>query len=200
MKKKSKTEYTRRVFGARSVAVIVALALIFTVAVGTTVALLIWKSDKDTSKFEAAKADCRVVESGGSYSVKNSGDTDVYIRACFTVSWKNENGEIYGKKQPEQGSDYDIAINTNDWFLGDDGYYYCKLPIAAGEQTAALIDSFVPTDAAYASSGNASGEFVFPDYYVLTVDMAASAIQCEPENAVEDYWRVSVDGSGSLRK
>ena len=175
-------------------------------AVGTTAALLIWKSEKEQSTFDAAYAECSVVDSGdGAFSVKNDGDTDAYIRAVFTVAWKNSDGEIYGKKQPSYGDDYELLLDLENWFLGDDGFYYCKAPVKPDEETPALIVSMTAveddeTETTDEALSDNSEKPVFPDDYTLTVDIAASAIQSEPKAAVTDYWNVRVNGVGMLGK
>lgn len=121
-------------------------------------------------------------------SIQNTGDTTSYIRAAIVVTWKNaENGAVYARK-PIAGKDYMITLNETDWFLGDDGFYYHKAPIAKDSSTATLIYDCYPV------------ETNTPPGYGLNVEILGSAIQSVPTRVVTSNWNVSVDNSGYLQK
>lgn len=193
MMKKSQNTNKRRVFGAKAVAVLLALALVFAVAIGTTLSLLVWQSEEDRSSFVPADADCGITVENGAYYIENNGDTDVYVRALFTVTWKTDDGEIYGKTLPVETVDYRIAINTDDWFVGDDGFYYCRYAIAPDDRSPAFIKDFIVADSGddeSESMGNDVNAPRFPEDYDIVLDVIAGAIQSEPSDAVEDYWNI----------
>ena len=66
--------------------------------------------------------------------VKNTGSKS-YIRMFVAVSDNN-----LGKK-------FTMNINTKDWSLGSDGYYYYNKVVDKGESTASLFDKLTFTDA-----------------------------------------------------
>ncbi|MGN0538203.1 MAG: SipW-dependent-type signal peptide-containing protein [Acutalibacteraceae bacterium] len=72
--------------------------------------------------------------------VKNTGTGDTYIRAKITVDFEDNT---------ELSTDMiTLNLNTDKWELAEDGYYYYKDIVPAGETTEALFDSFVlSTDA-----------------------------------------------------
>ena len=78
------------------------------------------------------------------------------------------------------------VINTADWFLGTDGIYYYKMPVAAkGETTNLLKDPITQPNA--------------PAGCHLEVTVLAESIQAAPSKAVEGAWTaVKVDGDGNL--
>lgn len=107
-------------------------------------------------------------------TIKNTGNTDAYIRAMVVITWKDTSGNVYGASQPVAGTDYTISYGTG-WTLGSDGFWYYNEVVAAGESTAVLIESCEYT-------ANA------PDGYTLSVEIIADAIQ---ESAVYEAWGVT---------
>ncbi len=112
----------------------------------------------------------------------------VYVRVAVVVTWKDaENGNVMAMA-PVAGTDYTISLNTTDWFLHTDGYYYHKNPVAGGSSTSILINSCAPIAAKV------------PDGYKLNVEIVAQAIQSEGKTdvgdipAVTDAWKVNVSG------
>lgn len=118
----------------------------------------------------------------------------VFVRADIIVTWKNTEGDVYAKK-PILGTEYEISINTLDWFEYE-GYYYCKEAVASGDNSPVLIYSCSKTGAA-------------PDGYQLSVQILAQTIQAagttdvtdleypNGKPAVTDAWGVKVS-NGTL--
>ena len=107
-------------------------------------------------------------------SIKNTSNFPVYIRAAVVINSENsETGEI-----AEATGDIEYEISDN-WFLADDGYYYYKKIVPAGESTDNLIKNAI-------SNGS---EFVG---YTLAIDVQAQAIQASPEEAAETAWGVTI--------
>lgn len=69
------------------------------------------------------------------------GDTDypVYVRAAIVITWQNEAGIVYFS-QPNLNTDYTISLNSTNWELRDDGFYYYKTSVPSGGQTSNLIN------------------------------------------------------------
>ena len=162
------------------------LALLLTLLIGGTVAFMIVKDGPITNLFASSMVTCEVEETfadgvKSNVTIKNTGDTTAYIRAAIVVTWKDaENGNVYGGK-PVAGTDYTISLNETDWFLGSDGFYYYKNPVAAENSTTNLIISCSPV-------ANET-----PAGYGLNVEILGSAIQSVPDSVVEDHWGVQVN-------
>ena len=168
-------------------ALIISVLLIVTIAVGGTLAW-ISTSDAITGAFSVANVKCEVLEdlSGNNKEnvrVKNTGSIDEYIRAAIVMSWIDEDGNTVAKEV--KASDYTMSLNKTDWFVGSDGYYYCKAKVAPENETQNLINSCV-------MNNTTSG-------YTFKLDVIAAAIQANPKDAVEEAWNATkVDESGKL--
>lgn len=169
----------------KPLAALVALVLILGAVVGGTLAYLAARTDAIVNTFNPAKVDITVEEDfNGStkkdVKITNTGDTEVYIRATYVVTWKDAAENVY-PEQPQPGVDYTIGLNPKqDWFNYIDGYYYYTYPVAPGASTGVLISSCAPV------AGRA------PEGYTLSVDVLASAIQSVPAEAVGEAWGVSI--------
>lgn len=162
----------KRKYNKSAVVLLVCLILVLTASVGSTMAYLFSKPEPQKSEFAVAKVECEVVsESDGSYTVKNTGNVDAYVRVKVVATWKKD-GNVHAQKP-------DCTITTNDtWFEGEDGYYYYTLPIEPNNSV-----SFSTAISAETLSG-----------YTLSVDVLASAIQAKPAAAVTQAWNTGVSG------
>ena len=166
------------------------IALMF--VVGVTTAYLMTNTNSITNTFQPAQVACAVEETFDgttkeNVKIKNTGNTEAYIRAAVIVTWKDgENGNVYGSA-PVAGEDYEININSGDWFMASDGYYYYKSPVASGGETGVLISSCT------AVQGKA------PVGYGLNVEILCTAIQSTPTDFVTERWQaVTVNSVGEL--
>lgn len=186
----------KRIFngsGGRKAALILSLCLIFALAVGTTFALLKANTAPVTNTFTAAKSDIKIDEdvTGGqkkSIAVINTGTAVSYVRVKLVMNWvDNTTGNIVsGDNLPN------VTLNSdNSWFLGSDGIYYYKMPVAAnnGETTNLLQKPITePTEGK-------------PDGCHLEVTVLAESIQAAPSTAVEGAWTaVKVDPDSRLTR
>lgn len=181
----------KRIFngsGGRKTALILSLCLIFALAVGTTFALLKASTAPVENTFTAAKSDIKIDEdvTGGqkkSIVVKNTGTAVSYVRVKLVMNWVDENGSV-------SATPVNITPEiTDNWFLGSDGNYYYKMPVAPDGKTENLLkaDSPItePTDK--------------PAGCHLEVTVLAESIQAAPSAAVEGAWTaVKVGSDGSL--
>lgn len=181
----------KRIFngsGGRKTALILSLCLIFALAVGTTFALLKASTAPVKNTFTAAKSEIKIDEdvTGGqkkSIAVINTGTAVSYVRVKLVMNWvDNTTGNIVsGDNLPN------VTLNSdNSWFLGTDGIYYYKKPVAANNGvTTNLLQKPItePTDK--------------PAGYHLEVTVLAESIQAAPSTAVEGAWKVVkvVDGN-----
>lgn len=168
----------------KPLAALVALVLIIGAVVGGTLAYLAARTDAIVNTFNPAKVDIRIDENFDgttkeNVKITNTGDTDVYIRATYVVTWKDAAENVY-PEQPQPGVDYTIGLNPNGDWCNYKGYYYYTNPVAPGASTGVLISSCAPV------AGRA------PEGYTLSVDVLASAIQSVPAEAVGQAWGVSI--------
>lgn len=164
---------------------IVAALLLLTLTIGGTLAFLTATDDEVVNTFTPSKVTTTVEEgtSNGVKSnvkIKNTGDTDAWIRAMVIVTWKNQmGGDVYGVV-PQEGEDYTVTWYTSGWKKGNDGFYYYTSPVAPGASTAtALIDSIQPV-----------AEKI-PEGYDLNVEIIGSGIQSKPASVFNTEWASS---------
>lgn len=184
----------------RILPVILAVLFVIAVTVATVYAYLKTSTPAVENTFSAAQdPEVTITESFDPDTEKKNvavkvGDTgySVYIRAVIVVTWKNaENGDVLATK-PVAGTDYEISLNTSDWFEKD-GFYYYKAPVPSKGTTADLIISCKPI----------AGKT--PAGYGLNVEIVAQTIQSAGKTdagdipAVTDAWGVAVNADGTLK-
>lgn len=167
----------------KSAALLVSLLLLLTVTVGGTIAFLIDSDGPLNNLFNPSQVTTKVeetlsVDTKKDVYIKNTGDTDAWIRAAVVVTWQNAEGNVYGQA-PVEGMNYDITWGTG-WKTGDDGFYYWPSPVAAETGvTGDLIETISP-------KGNPPA-----DGYYLTVEIIGSGIQNKPAKVFNTEWESS---------
>ena len=170
---------------------LVLLALVLTVGIASSIAYLAFKTPKITNEFSPAYVECLVQEEfangvKSNVSVQNTGNIPAYIRVAIVVNWvkdqddNNSNqGNIVLNTVPKLGVDYTLEISDQGWQKGKDGYYYYANAVDVNASTSVLIKK--------------ATEIQAPEGYSLNIQVLASAIQSEPEKAVENVWNVYVN-------
>lgn len=173
--------------------IITSLALLLLVAVGTTLAYIFTKTEPVENTFKPSKVSCAVVENGSATEnagnivtistnktdvrIKNTGDTDAYIRVAVVVNWASEDGTKVWATKPVLNTDYTITYATGTgWEPGADGYYYYTESVAPGTLTNILISQADKLQTAP------------PEGYYLSIEIVASAIQSKPDHVVGQQW------------
>lgn len=174
---------------------LVSLSLILVAGVGVTLAYVFASTGDVVNTFTPSKVACAVIENDDStphYSdtvnvpsksnvqIKNTGDTDAYIRVAVIINWKNEDGHVWATA-PKTG-EYTIEYNTNSKWARSlaDGYWYHTAEVAPDGLTDVLITS---------ATQNATGpKGTDGTQYYLSIEIVASAIQSTPDNVVKDMW------------
>lgn len=175
----------------KTATLLVAIVLLLGVAVGTTVAYLIDRTNEIKNEFEYAKTDVTVTEdfdgtTKQNVQVWNKSNIPVYIRATYVANWVDEHGNIVTPDPNEY--DYQLTENPNGtWVKGKDGYYYYKDPVPADGKTQGSLLTCTVTK-----------QPENPEY-TLNVEILATAIQSEPKDAVEAVWPVTVNTDKTLK-
>lgn len=180
----------RRFRWNRQFVLLVSIIALLVGIVGSSLAYLLTQTDPVQNTFQPSKVTCEIKETfSGSekkdVKVKNTGDTDAYIRAALVFTWVDEDGNI--APVPVVNGDYTLTLGA-DWNEGADGYYYYNKSVAPGAQTTNLIVSCAPV------SGKA------PDGYTLCVDVIADAIQSKGlsssnQKPVVEAWKVDPEAT-----
>lgn len=159
--------------------------------IGGTLAYLVASAEPITNTFTPITVTTDIDEGfdkevKSNVKVKNTGDTEAYIRAAVVVTWQNENGEVY-LNAPVEGTDYTVDWTMDGWMkIGN--YYYHKAPVEANDSTGILFTGCKLKD-----------DVTPPDGYYLNVEILASAIQSQPTSTVENAWKVvKVDENRNL--
>ena len=158
---------------------LVAAAALLLGAIGGSVAWLTTRTASVENSFTPGEVSCTVEETfnNGTKSdvkVRDTGNTDAFIRAAIVVNWADSNGNVY-PAVPTQGTDYSITIGPG-WTLHE-GYYYYNTSVAETTSTTALINTCTQTEACPGG-----------DQYKLQVTILADAIQSSPATAAQDAW------------
>lgn len=186
----------KRIFngsGGRKAALILSLCLIFALAVGTTVALLVAHTNAVTNTFTAAKSEITIkedVKNGkkSSIQVENKGTATSYVRVKLVMNWvSNDDSKTISATPVKITVDYDNA----NWFE-QGGIYYYRTPVAPkdagpGNVTSNLLQEGKPITQPEDA----------PDGYHLEVTVLAESIQAAPSQAVTASWGVDVDSATS---
>ena len=195
----------KRKLNKRSAALLVCLAVILTATVGGTLSYIFTHSDVLNNIFTPAHVSCAVVENGSEEEhttdivnvdsktdvmIKNTGNTNAYIRVAVIVTWKSADGtRVWGEK-PVEHNDYTIDWAYDDeqsptnWTLGPDGFYYYNESVAPDRCTGILINKAMLNENVVSPIGTDGTE------YYLSIEIIASAIQAEGMGATfaQDAW------------
>lgn len=164
---------------------LVSVVLLVTLTIGSTFAYLQKKTQTVTNTFEESRVASEVIEtfaanhkSKTNVGVKNTGNTDAYIRAEVIINWMAEDGSVLAQA-PVAGTDYTITMsNSQKWFPAGNYYYYSDT-VKGGTTTDDLISSITCN----------STKTVNNVKYYLSVEILSSAIQANPTTVVTEYWK-----------
>ncbi|MBR5459518.1 MAG: hypothetical protein IKV53_01515 [Clostridia bacterium] len=166
----------------------VAVLLLALVGIGTAFSLISAQTDPIANIFEQGVVSCEIQETfennvKSDVFVKNTGNTNAYIRVAIVPSWKSESNsfEILSTA-PQRDVDYEIVFNESTWAWGEDGYWYYTEPVYPDDVTSVLVEKIIPLGEA-------------PEGYSLSVDILASAVQSMPVKVVESEWGITVKGT-----
>ena len=147
------------------------------ISIGITLAFMFKSSETIENTFFPAQVECKVVEEfdgtqKSSIAIKNTGNTDAYLRLRLVSYWVDGNGSIVGKESEPVEISY-----SSDWTAMGDNTYKYNSPVAPNGTTPNLLTA--PLEL---KEDTYLGE---PVYQV--VEIFAEGIQSNPQDAV-DVW------------
>lgn len=166
----------------KAVAIVALCICLALCAVSGVWAYLISVTDPLENKFVPAKVTCEVEESfsGGVKSdvtVRNTGDVNAFIRATVVATYISSDDKVYSKA-PIEGVDYVVNWSSNNkWKKGSDGFWYYSDFLQPNAATVNLIET--------------ATELSAPEGYTLNLQIIATAIQSEPNTAVQNAWGIT---------
>lgn len=175
----------------RMSAVLVSVVLLLGVTVGGTLAWLATHTGPVENTFTPSTVGSEVTEEfdgakKSNVNVKNTGDTDAFVRVRLVTYRVNDAG------QPIGGTAAIPAFTPGDGWVEKDGYYYYKHPVAAnGSPAVDLIGN---------DGIELTGSYSDADGGKQVIEVLAEAIQAGPEEAVKEAWGsgFSIDVNGDL--
>lgn len=158
----------RRLRWGKEFVLLCSVVMLLIGVVGGSLAYLIAEGGSVENTFIPGKVSCSIQEPGWSdgettksnVTVKNTGNTDAYIRAAIVVTWEKDGAKA--PVAPVLGTDYTLVINTAAW-TKNGSYYYHNTAVAPDKETEVLINSCTVTG-------------TYEDY-TLCVEILADAIQ-----------------------
>ena len=194
---------TRKRMKRKTAALLTVLMIMAIATAGLTLAMLVDKTEDVENAFTPSEVTCEIAEQNWidgvsqrkeNVQVKNTGDTDAFIRATVVVTWqKTEEGKVLvASEVPIEETDYTIVWYDDDSWFKYGGYYYFKNRVAAENLTSVLIKSFTVNSK-------------HPEGYRLSVEIIADAIQADgfkagaaenEDQPAEIAWGVVVNNEG----
>lgn len=163
------------------------VALVLTLALaGTTIALVVMRTNSLVNEFTPAKLSIDKTADGK--GVINDGEVKAYVRAAIVFTWESISAPgTISSVAPIEGVDYNYTCSGN-WIKAADGFWYFTAKPIAPRESFNVIDSVTVIKEA-------------PAGYKLSVELLLDAIQAEPTTAVTQSWDSgvhSVDSDGKL--
>ena len=170
-------------YGIKGMALLLGIILLLSTGSGLTAAWLSADADPLLNLFAKSNAPPEVVEefdgeTKENVRIKNTGNIDAFIRVILTAVWLDDQGNISAEPVPA------LSFTSHSNWFEKDGVYYHKERVAPGALTTNLIDTFV---------------MPVKEGLRFELQVITSAIQADPDEAVEHAWPVTVDGSGRLQ-
>lgn len=180
---------------------IISAVLLLTATVGSMIAFVFTSTGKIDNTFTPSLVSCAIVENGSTTEhyrdtvsissksdvrIKNTGDTNAYIRVAVIISWKSADGKVWAVSP--SASDYEITLAQNSgWELAADGYCYYTSQVSPTACTNALFELI--------EQKNEGPKGADGTQYFLSVEIVASAIQSSPDEVVTSAWSSGVSSA-----
>jgi hypothetical protein len=181
---KKYSKENRRISVAPFLAFLFTSILLLSVTSGETLAWLTARDEPVVNAFTPAAVDVGITETVENnikssvtvQNVDNEKNIPVYIRVTLAANWVDADGNVL----PEEVDLSSYIDTSGNWFLGADGYYYYRQPVAVGHSTGELLKAPITLQE------RADGSH-------LEVTALAQAVQAQGD-AVEEAWGVTCAG------
>lgn len=172
---------------------VLAFLMLLGLCIGGSVAFLLTGSREVTNAFQPAHMACHVEETmdketsvKSNVYVTNDSNVPAYIRVKLLFNWRDAEGENM-VAQPAWKRSSSISLpEGSKWVLGSDGFFYYTEPVEAKGNTEKLIDEitlgFDPVTGSKQS-----------------LEIVASCVQAEPDEAVKQAWGVTFGDNNTLQ-
>ena len=166
----------------RTLVLLVSTVTVLSIAIGTTVAFIITKTDTYDNTFVPPIAKIHLE---GYDDITNVGNIPVYVRSLAIVNWLSTDDEhTISSETPKVGVDFEVDFVTEGWFLASDGFYYYTKQLNPGESVVLLTEAVQLKEKAG---------------YELRLQLLSSSIQANPVDAINYAWpAVQVNENGEL--
>ena len=152
----------------KQLAALLSLALVLLCFVGTTLAYVIAKAGPLTNLFQPVQVSCNVDRANA--KITNTSDIPVYLRIAVTATCeKSEGGTVVTHWENPV-----LTVAPGDNWIKVGDFYYYKSTVAS------KADVILP---GITTSGTADG-------YEPVTRVLAEVIQSEPDDAVENAWKM----------
>ena len=168
--------------------IIICIVLISCLAVGSTLAYIVTKTDLLQNIFSPSSVEVTVSDN----KVTNTGDTEAYVRVTAVVVLRsNSDPDVYyGGFTFRDGIEYDSSCTSeNGWSRGSDTYFYYPTALDVGGSVSLPVISVA-----------VASNVEIPNGYYVAVQYLVTGIQANPPEAVVEAWGGSVDSNGVYTK
>lgn len=153
----------------RPLLLILCLVLTATLSVGATLAYYAVSSAPVINTFSAGSAGAEIIETVNgnvkeAITVKNTGESPVFVRVRLVGYWENADGSIAATAAP------DLTFTPGSGWVQNGAYYYYTSPIGAGLSTSDLLGTALEMKAGQ------------------VIEVLADTVQATPEAAVLAVW------------
>ena len=171
-------EYAKK----RTLVLLVISILLFSMAISTTIAYLVTKTDTQDTSFDPPLVK---VQLDAYDDVVNKGNIPVYVRSIAVINWLSTDDEhTISSEVPVLNEDYYIDFATEGWFEAADGFFYYTKPLNPGETVNIIVSG--------AQLSEKPG-------YKLQLQLLTNTIQAEPSDIVNRAWPyVEANENGEL--
>ena len=158
--------------------VMLSLVLLLIFSAGVTIAYLVSQTDPVVNTFSPSVVEVEITEDFDgelkkNVNVKNTGDTEAYIRVKLISYRVNEQNKKIGGKA--EIPDFDSGKN----WIEHEGFYYYTQPVAPGES---------PANPLIGETGIKLQAYDDADGGKQVIEVMAEGIQSEPKDAVKEAW------------
>lgn len=168
----------------RSGVLLLSLLMLITTVIGGTLAYLVSQTQPLTNTFEPSVVDCEVTERFDGavkkdVNVRNTGDTDAYLRVRLVAYRVNEQGQHIG------GEAQIPAFALGDGWVKNGNFYYYTKPVAPNSLPASSLTEEVALNGLYEDADG--GKQVIE---VMAEAIQAKGVAADGTKAVVKAWGI----------